>query len=103
MQLTRLAFAAALGAAVLAAQGTAGKTHLKVGDTAPDFTFASLRGNAVLRWEFAPGSTMYLVWTQDRAYSDGSGEFQARRSFSRLLDEPGRNVLMLKMSYWLSG
>ena len=68
----------------------------------PDFTFASLRGNAVVRWEFAPGSTMYLVWTQDRAYNDGSGDFQARRSFSRLLDAPGRNVLMLKMSYWLS-
>ena len=41
MKMTRLGFAAALGAAVLAAQGTAGKTHLKVGDTAPDFTFAS--------------------------------------------------------------
>jgi hypothetical protein len=68
----------------------------------PDFTFASLRGNAVVRWEFAPGSTMYLVWTQDRAYDDASGNFQPRRAFSRLLDAPGRNVLMLKMSYWLS-
>lgn len=67
----------------------------------PDFTFASLRGNAVLRWEFAPGSTMYLVWTQDRAYSEANGDFRPRTSFDRLLDGDGRNVLMLKMSYWM--
>ncbi len=68
----------------------------------PDFTFASLRGNAVLRWEFAPGSTMYLVWTQDRSHSEANGDFRPRASFDRLFDGEGRNVLMLKMSYWLS-
>src|SRR5439155_24423077 len=30
----------------------------------PDFNFKSLRGNAVLRWEYLPGSTLYFVWTQ---------------------------------------
>ncbi len=68
----------------------------------PDFTFASLRGNAVLRWEYAPGSTLFLVWTQDRAYLDDQGAFRPRASFNRLLDAPGRNVVMLKVSYWLS-
>jgi len=31
-----------------------------VGD--PDFNFRSLLGNAVARWEYRPGSTLYLVW-----------------------------------------
>ncbi|HET7042517.1 MAG TPA: DUF5916 domain-containing protein, partial [Gemmatimonadales bacterium] len=31
--------------------------------SAPDFTFASLRGNAVVRWEYAPGATIFFVWT----------------------------------------
>lgn len=68
----------------------------------PDFTFASLRGNAVLRWEFAPGSTMFLVWTQDRAASEADGEFRPSHSLGRLFDDTGRNVLMMKVSYWLS-
>jgi hypothetical protein len=68
----------------------------------PDFTFASLRGNAVLRWEYAPGSTIFLVWTQDRSYNDAAGEFRPRASFDQLLDAPGRNVVMVKVSYWLS-
>jgi len=66
----------------------------------PDFTFASLRGNAILRWEYAPGSALFLVWTQDRAIQDGMGEFRPRRSFGDLLDAPGRNVLLVKASYW---
>lgn len=67
----------------------------------PDFTFASLRGNAVLRWEFSTGSTMYLVWTQDRAHSDSEGSFMPGRAFNRLVDAPGKNVVMMKVSYWL--
>ncbi len=67
----------------------------------PDFTFASLRGNAVIRWEYAPGSTIFLVWTQDRGYVDGVGEFRPGSAFNHLLDAPGRNVVMLKASYWL--
>jgi hypothetical protein len=29
----------------------------------PDFTQRSLRGNAVFRWEYHPGSVLYLAWT----------------------------------------
>src|SRR5439155_493223 len=35
----------------------------------PSFTLRSLRGNAVLRWEYRPGSTLYLVWTRNGASS----------------------------------
>jgi hypothetical protein len=67
----------------------------------PDFNYISLRGNAVLRWEYLPGSTLYLVWTQSREGIEPDGEFQFGRSFSNLLNVRPDNIFMLKISYWL--
>jgi hypothetical protein len=69
--------------------------------TNPDFAIVSLRGNAVLRWEYLPGSTVYLVWTQNRYDNNGTGDFQFARSFDRLSIAKPDNVLMLKIAYWL--
>ena len=44
----------------------------------PDFTYRSLRGNAVLRWEYRPGSTVFFVWTQKRTGTDTNGNFDFR-------------------------
>ena len=68
-----------------------------------DFRVRSLRGNAVLRWEYRPGSTLYLVWQQGRYFQDGAASaFGLRQEFGRLLDQQPDNVLILKMNYWLS-
>lgn len=66
----------------------------------PDFGFASLRGNAVLRWEFLPGSTMYLVWTQSRASDSPDGQFKFRSSLSNLANAQADNIFAIKFSYW---
>jgi len=66
----------------------------------PDFDFKSLRGNAVLRWEYSPGSTFYLVWTQRRADSEYQGDFQFNRSFKRLWTTKADNIFMIKFTYW---
>src|SRR5262249_3065308 len=50
----------------------------------PDFNFKSLRGNAVLRWEYLPGSTVYLVWTQSREDIENTGSFNFGSSMRRL-------------------
>jgi hypothetical protein len=68
----------------------------------PDFNFKSLRGNAVLRWEYLPGSTLYLVWTQSRSDVEEIGEFQFNRSFRRLWTADVDNIFMIKMAYWLN-
>ncbi|HMB90888.1 MAG TPA: DUF5916 domain-containing protein [Rhodothermales bacterium] len=68
----------------------------------PDFNFKSLRGTAVLRWEFRPGSTLFLVWTQTRSHFEDSGEFQFSRSRQLLFDEQPDNIFVLKFTYWLS-
>ena len=68
----------------------------------PNFNQRSLRGNAVLRWEYLPGSTLYFVWTQTRFQSEEIGDFQFSRSVDRLLDTQADNIFMLKFTYWLN-
>jgi hypothetical protein len=67
----------------------------------PDFNYISLRGNAVLRWEYLPGSTLYLVWTQSREDIDPNGDFRFGKSFNNLFGVRPDNIFMLKLSYWL--
>jgi hypothetical protein len=65
-----------------------------------DFNYKSLRGNAVLRWEYRPGSALYLVWTQSRSDNESMGDFQLNHSLSRLADAHPDNIFMLKFTYW---
>lgn len=66
----------------------------------PDFNFKSLRGNAVLRWEYSPGSTLYLVWTQERTDFANPGDFSFRRDVSNLFSANADDIFLVKLSYW---
>lgn len=68
----------------------------------PDFNFKSLRGNAVLRWEYLPGSVFYFVWTQNRSDFEDVGDFQFNKSVNRLWDAKADNIFMIKFTYWLN-
>jgi hypothetical protein len=72
--------------------------------TVPDrsFTARSLRANAVLRWQYRPGSTLYLVWQQERLEDAPMARFGLGRALGGLLDGDGHNVVVLKISYWLN-
>lgn len=67
----------------------------------PDFNYLSLRGSAVLRWEYLPGSTLYLVWTQNRLNEEPTDGFNFGNSINTLFSEKPDNIFMLKLSYWL--
>ena len=67
----------------------------------PDFNFRSLRGNAVLRWEFRPGSTLYFVWTHTRSNVEPIGGIDLSRDLAALFDAPADNVFLVKLSYWI--
>jgi hypothetical protein len=67
----------------------------------PNFNFRSVRGSAVVRWEFRPGSTMYVVWNENRSDVAPVGDFKVRRDFSALPDAPSQDVFLVKFSYWL--
>ena len=65
-----------------------------------DFNFKSLRGNAVLRWEYMPGSTLYFVWTQSRQDYESIGDFNFGSSVGRMMRAPADNIFMVKLTYW---
>ena len=66
----------------------------------PDFNFKSLRLNAIFRWEWNPGSTMYVVWTEQRQDQAHPGQFAFRRDFGTTFGAPADDVLMFKIAYW---
>jgi hypothetical protein len=68
-----------------------------------DFNYRSLRGTAVLRWEWRPGSTLYLAWQQARSdYAQGIGDFDFGRDRQALFSARPDNVFVLKVNYWLA-
>ena len=67
----------------------------------PAFNLKSLRANLVARWEFRPGSTLYLVWTQRREDGTHPGDFSFRRDVSDLFGAPADDVLMVKLAWWI--
>jgi hypothetical protein len=68
----------------------------------PDFNFRSLRGNAVFRWEYLPGSTLYFAWTHSRSGSAPVGDFDFGRDRDALLATAPDNVFLVKASWWIA-
>ena len=73
-----------------------------------DFHRRSLRSNLVLRWEFLPGSTLFVVWSQSRSadLEDPTGEDLEFNPLDRLkssFTDDGDNVFLTKVSYWMGG
>lgn len=89
------------GAYLADADGDGPAPEIRFAD--PDFTFRSLRGNAVLRWEYRPGSALFLVWQQERSSRLDAGDFDFSRDYGALFREPARNVFLVKATYWFGG
>ena len=73
----------------------------------PEFSVSALNTNAVLAWEYRPGSTLYAAWSQGRSGYRDNGLFQPRRELRELFGVatdpsfPRTNAFMIKMSYRL--
>jgi hypothetical protein len=90
--------------------GTGAATSFLVRDQ--DFNYRSLLGNAVLRWEWRAGSTLYLVWQQRRADTltgmdvdpayQRVGNFELGRDTRELFGIRPDNIFAIKMNYWLN-
>jgi Domain of unknown function (DUF5916) len=68
----------------------------------PDFNFRQFRSNLVVRWEYLPGSTIYLVWSQGRTSSDSNGLFSYGNDMKDLFQITPHNVFLVKFSYWFA-
>lgn len=66
----------------------------------PDFSLLNFNANAVIRWEYRPGSTIYLVWSQVRDNFSEVPQFTFRRGMNELFNVGSRNVFMVKLNYW---
>jgi hypothetical protein len=67
----------------------------------PDFSFRQFRSNLVMRWEYHPGSTIYLVWENNR---NSKGSYYLPEYFDNmeeLFRMQSTNVFMIKVSFWL--
>jgi hypothetical protein len=77
-------------------------------DGLPDYTFKdqdfnvrSLVGNAVLRWEYRPGSAVFVVWQRQQDDQVQVGDFRFGRDLSALMRTPAHNRFIVKVNYWL--
>ncbi len=77
-----------------------GVTDIDLGT--PDFSYLSFRSNLVLRWEYAPGSTLFLVWQHGRSDSTADGVFHLGTSLEHLFRSDAHNAFVVKLNYWLS-
>jgi hypothetical protein len=67
-----------------------------------DFNVLSMRSNFVLRWEWRPGSTAFLVWQTNRADQNVSGRLVRPGSLVDAITAKGDNVFAMKVNYWIS-
>jgi len=70
-----------------------------------DFHRRSLRGNTVLRWEFRPGSTLFLVWSQSReaalaSVREADLDFRPLHHLGRSFTDEGKSIFLVKCRYW---
>ncbi|WP_419934018.1 DUF5916 domain-containing protein [Candidatus Palauibacter sp.] len=67
----------------------------------PDFNLKSLRSNLVLRWQYRPGSTLFLVWSRDQQSFLNDGSFAFRRDVADIARIPSTDVFLIKFEHWL--
>jgi hypothetical protein len=72
---------------------------LSYGFEDPDFNIKEFLSNLVFRWEYRPGSYLYVVWSQTRSGYDPYGYFHFGDDFMDMWDSHPTNVLLMKVSY----
>ncbi len=68
----------------------------------PDFNFYQFRSNLVFRWEYRPGSQLFLVWSNDRTQWNSPGYYGINDAPSQLSHSFPNNIFLIKLNYWFS-
>jgi hypothetical protein len=68
----------------------------------PDFNVKSFRTTNVVRWEYKPGSTLFVVWQQARENDAVPGGFRFGRDVHDIFGVAPKNVFLVKLAYWLN-
>jgi len=67
----------------------------------PDFSFAQLRSNVVMRWEYRPGSSLFAIWSHGQTADGSDGRFRLASDLSDLADSQTEDIVMVKLNYWI--
>jgi hypothetical protein len=67
-----------------------------------DFNVLSFRTTNVMRWEYKPGSALFVVWQQGREGSTQRGDFDFGRDFGDVFSTPSTNTLLVKLAHWFN-
>jgi hypothetical protein len=68
----------------------------------PDFNFYQFRSNLVFRWEYRPGSQLYLVWSNDKTEYLNPGSYGLNDMAGRISGASPNNIFLVKFNYWFS-
>ncbi|MCC7262436.1 MAG: carbohydrate binding family 9 domain-containing protein [Candidatus Latescibacteria bacterium] len=68
----------------------------------PNFRQRSLRSNLVLRWEYRPGSTLFMVWSQSRQASAQEPDLRPYANLRKSFADEGTNLFLMKLNYWMN-
>ncbi|GAC1650974.1 MAG: hypothetical protein NVS4B6_26870 [Mycobacterium sp.] len=67
------------------------------------FNFKEFQSNVVFRWEYEPGSSLFLVWNQGRqGFTQAEGRNTFQGDVRDLLRLHPANTFLVKMTYWLN-
>jgi hypothetical protein len=81
-------------------ENTDGTTDYTIGNN--NFNYQFFLSNLVIRWEYSPGSTVYLVWSQTRDNYNGSGQMDFINNMGDLFNKDNNiphNIFLIKFSY----
>ena len=68
----------------------------------PDFTFNQFRSNLVFRWEYRPGSQIFVVWGDERTGSKNESNSTVGQAMRQLSGVLPNNIFLIKVNYWFS-
>ena len=68
-----------------------------------DFNYKQFNSNLVIRWEYLPGSTLFLVWSNGLSdFVEGNGDMNFSKAVRNMVNLDAENILMLKFSYLMN-
>jgi hypothetical protein len=68
----------------------------------PDFNVRDFNSNLVVRWQYSPGSSIFVVWSQSRFGFSPDGSFNVRDDMNALFDVHPHNVFLIKVNRWIN-
>ena len=64
-----------------------------------DFNYKQFRSNLILRWEYIPGSVLFIVWSHEQNDYQNTGEFNALNDFKNLFKSISNDNILIKFQY----